>query len=154
MDEYIILVSGELDAKEEIQVIGVTTGVKDNFVPEDHVEETFINLVDVEYGEDKTFGDEEGKHFKHAKCIARISPKNGKVIGWVVLEGLRSSLIARGAENLDVLNGLAWDKEENKLYVTGKMWPKVFQIRVVEKTTGADLDSVKTQCNIGLNGFM
>ncbi|KAL2635173.1 hypothetical protein R1flu_006652 [Riccia fluitans] len=65
-----------------------------------------------------------------------------------------SSLIARGAENLDVLNGIAWDKEENKLYVTGKMWPKVFQIRVVEKTTGADLDSVRTQCNIGVNGFM
>ncbi|KAL2613129.1 hypothetical protein R1flu_024821 [Riccia fluitans] len=70
-----------------------------------------------------------------AECIARISPKNGKVTGWVVLQGLRSSLIARGAENLNVLNGIAWDKEENKLYVTGKMWPKVFQIRVVEKTT-------------------
>ncbi|KAL3679957.1 hypothetical protein R1sor_022913 [Riccia sorocarpa] len=88
-----------------------------------------------------------------AECIARISPQSGRVTGWVVLQGLKNSLIDRGAKNLDVLNGIAWDKEENKLYVTGKMWPKVFQIRLVEKSKDANLDAVRAQCNIGLDGF-
>ncbi|KAL2649777.1 hypothetical protein R1flu_017905 [Riccia fluitans] len=66
MDEYIILGSGESDAEEEVHVTRVTTGVEEKFVAEDHAKETFINLVDVEYGEDETFRDEEGKHFEHA----------------------------------------------------------------------------------------
>ncbi|KAL2652947.1 hypothetical protein R1flu_021075 [Riccia fluitans] len=66
MDEYIVLGSGKSDAKEEIQVIGVTTGMEENFVAEDHAEETFINFANAEYGEDETFGDEEGEHFEHA----------------------------------------------------------------------------------------
>ncbi|KAL2629782.1 hypothetical protein R1flu_014468 [Riccia fluitans] len=66
MDEYIVLGSGESDAKEEVQVIGVTTRMEENLVSEDHAEETFINVVDVEYGEDETSGDEEGEYFEHA----------------------------------------------------------------------------------------
>ncbi|KAL2611695.1 hypothetical protein R1flu_023387 [Riccia fluitans] len=65
MDEYIVLGSGESDA-EEVHVTRVTIGMEDNFVAKDHAEETFINLVDAEYGKDETFGDEEGEHFEHA----------------------------------------------------------------------------------------
>lgn len=89
------------------------------------------------------------------ECIARISPDNGKVTGWILLQGLRSSLLARGAQNMDVLNGIAWDKEGDKLYVTGKMWPKLFEIKLLYKThnTNGSLESVRTLCNIGQNGF-
>ncbi|KAL2619834.1 hypothetical protein R1flu_000039 [Riccia fluitans] len=66
MDEYIVLGSGESDTEEEVQLTRATTGVEENFVVEDLAKETFINLVDVEYGEDKTSGDEEGEHFEHA----------------------------------------------------------------------------------------
>ncbi|KAG6544475.1 hypothetical protein Mapa_014113 [Marchantia paleacea] len=89
------------------------------------------------------------------ECIARISPDNGKVTGWILLQGLRSSLLARGAQNMDVLNGIAWDKEGDKLYVTGKMWPKLFEIKLLYKThnTNGSLESVRTLCNIGHDGF-
>ncbi|OAE32558.1 hypothetical protein AXG93_2374s1010 [Marchantia polymorpha subsp. ruderalis] len=89
------------------------------------------------------------------ECIARISPDNGKATGWILLQGLRSSLLARGAQNMDVLNGIAWDKEGDKLYVTGKMWPKLFEIKLLYKThnTNGSLESVRTLCNIGQNGF-
>ncbi|KAL2634652.1 hypothetical protein R1flu_006131 [Riccia fluitans] len=66
MDEYIVLGSGESDTEEEVQVIAVITRVEENFVAKDHAEETIINFVDAKYGEDETFGDEEGEHFEHA----------------------------------------------------------------------------------------
>jgi len=60
--------------------------------------------------------------------IARISPKNGKVTGWINLSALRSYLL-RNAQ-VDVLNGIAYDAKEDRIFVTGKYWPKVFEIRL------------------------
>ena len=63
--------------------------------------------------------------------IARISPQSGKVIGWVDLTGLLSPMyrIEPGA----VLNGIAYDQEHKRLFVTGKLWPSIFEIRLVPK---------------------
>ena len=63
--------------------------------------------------------------------IARISPKTGQVLGWIDLGGLlprheRASIDA-------VLNGIAFDPKAKRLFVTGKLWPKLFEIRVVRK---------------------
>ena len=58
--------------------------------------------------------------------IARISPKTGEVLGWIDLAGLLSRSDAVG---VDVLNGIAYDAEKGRLFVTGKWWPKVFEIR-------------------------
>jgi glutamine cyclotransferase len=63
--------------------------------------------------------------------IARISPKTGQVTGWVDLSGLLS---ARDAAGVDVLNGIAYDAEGDRLFVTGKLWPKLFEIRIVDGT--------------------
>ncbi|KAL2612900.1 hypothetical protein R1flu_024592 [Riccia fluitans] len=52
MEEYIVLGSGESEDEEEVQVIGVTTRVEENFVAKNHAEETFINLVDAQHEED------------------------------------------------------------------------------------------------------
>ena len=60
--------------------------------------------------------------------IARISPKSGEVTGWVDLRGL---LDPRDAAGVDVLNGIAYDTASDRLFVTGKLWPKLFEIRVV-----------------------
>ncbi len=61
--------------------------------------------------------------------IARIRPDTGKVVGWIDLKGLL------GPEDrihpVDVLNGIAYDKKNDRLFVTGKMWPKVFEIELV-----------------------
>jgi glutaminyl-peptide cyclotransferase len=62
--------------------------------------------------------------------IVRISPKTGEVTGWIDLTGLLSPREARSAE---VLNGIAYDAEKDRLFVTGKRWPKLFEIQMVER---------------------
>lgn len=63
-------------------------------------------------------------------CIVRISPKNGRVLGWILLHSLRSNLLGKGYKGIDVLNGIAWDRDKNRIYVTGKYWPKIYEIKV------------------------
>jgi glutamine cyclotransferase len=60
--------------------------------------------------------------------IARISPKTGQVLGWIDLSGL---LNAREMQTADVLNGIAYDAAGDRLFVTGKLWPKLFEIKIV-----------------------
>jgi len=62
--------------------------------------------------------------------IARISPKTGDVLGWVDLTGL---LDQRDAVGADVLNGIAYDAKGDRLFVTGKWWPKLFEIKMVPR---------------------
>jgi glutamine cyclotransferase len=64
----------------------------------------------------------------HSDRIARISPKTGKVLGWIDLTGLMDK---QQLPNSDaVLNGIAYDAKDNRLFVTGKLWPKLFEIKV------------------------
>jgi glutaminyl-peptide cyclotransferase len=67
----------------------------------------------------------------HTDRIARISPQSGRVTGWIDLHGLLSSVIRLDAEA--VLNGIAFDAARNRLFVTGKLWPKLFEIEVVPR---------------------
>jgi glutamine cyclotransferase len=59
--------------------------------------------------------------------VARISPATGAVLGWIDLSGL---LNASERSGVDVLNGIAYDAKTNRLFVTGKLWPKLFEIQV------------------------
>jgi len=65
----------------------------------------------------------------HSEKIARISPKDGHVIAWIDLTGLLPSDQKVNAES--VLNGIAYDAQHDRLFVTGKQWPAVFEIKVV-----------------------
>lgn len=59
--------------------------------------------------------------------IARISPETGAVLGWIDL----SALYPRSQRNSeDVLNGIAYDVDNDRLFVTGKNWPQLFEITV------------------------
>lgn len=60
--------------------------------------------------------------------VARVSPVTGKVLGWIDLAGLLSP--AERNSGVDVLNGIAYDAKGDRLFVTGKLWPKVFEIKV------------------------
>ena len=60
--------------------------------------------------------------------VARISPSTGRVLGWIDLSGLLSQEEQRGGA--DVLNGIAYDAAGRRLFVTGKLWPKLFEIQV------------------------
>ncbi len=67
--------------------------------------------------------------------IARIDPKTGRVTGVIDLAGLFPLSERRGDE--DVLNGIAYDKAGDRLFVTGKQWPKLYQITLVPPPPGA-----------------
>jgi glutaminyl-peptide cyclotransferase len=63
--------------------------------------------------------------------IVRISPADGRVLGWVDMSGLLNA--ADRAQKVDVLNGIAYDVLGDRLFVTGKLWPKLFEIKIVAK---------------------
>lgn len=63
--------------------------------------------------------------------IVRFSPKDGRVTGWIDLTGI---LPAADRANADVLNGIAYDPIGDRLFVTGKLWPKLFEIKLVPRT--------------------
>ena len=67
----------------------------------------------------------------HSNRIARVSPKDGHVIAWVDLTGLLPASEMVNAES--VLNGIAYDPAHDRLFVTGKQWPHIFQIKVVPR---------------------
>jgi glutaminyl-peptide cyclotransferase len=60
--------------------------------------------------------------------VARIDPATGAVTGWIDFSGLLSKMDRTGSE--DVLNGIAYDAEKDRLFVTGKLWPMLFEIRL------------------------
>ncbi|XP_020221763.1 glutaminyl-peptide cyclotransferase isoform X2 [Cajanus cajan] len=64
-------------------------------------------------------------------CIVRISPNDGSVLGWILLQNLREELMEAGMiSDNNVLNGIAWDGEQKRIFVTGKLWPKLYEIKV------------------------
>jgi glutamine cyclotransferase len=63
--------------------------------------------------------------------LARVSPATGNVTGWVDLSGLLS---AAERASTDVLNGIAYDAAHDRLFVTGKLWPKLFEITLARKS--------------------
>ncbi|MDT5155843.1 MAG: glutaminyl-peptide cyclotransferase [Acidobacteriota bacterium] len=67
----------------------------------------------------------------HQNRVARIDPQTGHINGWIDLSGL-----LRPGEVTDpdaVLNGIAYDEQGDRLFITGKLWPKLFEIRLKQK---------------------
>ena len=62
--------------------------------------------------------------------IVRINPSTGRIIAWIDMSGLLTDEQRSGT---DVLNGIAYNPESKNLYVTGKYWPKLFEIKLVPK---------------------
>ena len=62
--------------------------------------------------------------------VARIDPATGAVTGYIDFRGL----LTPGERTFtDVMNGIAWDEATDRLFITGKLWPRVFEVRVVRK---------------------
>lgn len=64
----------------------------------------------------------------HEDRVARISPRTGRVMGWIDLSGLLKP--GDTSDEEAVLNGIAYDAKSDRLFVTGKLWPKLFEIKV------------------------
>jgi len=62
--------------------------------------------------------------------VARIAPDTGMVTGYIDLRGLLSPAERASA---DVLNGIAYDAARDRLFITGKLWPKLFEIKIVKR---------------------
>jgi glutaminyl-peptide cyclotransferase len=80
------------------------------------------NLNELEFVEGEIYS-----NVWHTNSIARIDPESGRVVGMIDLTGLDSGL-SLGSE--DVLNGIAYDQSFGRLFVTGKRWPVLFEIRI------------------------
>jgi glutamine cyclotransferase len=63
--------------------------------------------------------------------IAVISPDTGNVVAWVDLEGLLPA--EQRTPDVNVLNGIAYDEQEGRLFVTGKLWPALFHIELLPR---------------------
>jgi len=64
----------------------------------------------------------------HDQRIVTIDPQNGRVTGWIDLSGLLQPGDVHDEEA--VLNGIAFDQAGNRLFVTGKLWPRLFEIKL------------------------
>jgi glutamine cyclotransferase len=67
----------------------------------------------------------------HSNMIARISPQDGHVMAWIDLTGLLQADQMVDAES--VLNGIAYDSQHDRLFVTGKQWPTIFEITIIPR---------------------
>lgn len=114
------------DGTAEIRVLDGET-LKEKRRLKVHDGNTAINeLNELEFVEGEIFA-----NIWQTDRIARISPQSGKVVGWIDLTGLLSPIYRR--EEGAVLNGIAYDAAHKRLFVTGKLWPRIFEIQLVRK---------------------
>ncbi|CAE7406794.1 Znfx1 [Symbiodinium natans] len=102
-------------------------------------------------------GEELWANVYGTECLARIDKGSGSVTGWVLLHGLldreRTTWQAgdAGSDAPDVLNGIAWDASSKRLFVTGKLWPHLYEIQV--KPSQAWENSVRVGSSVARKGL-
>lgn len=121
--------SGELfmsDGTSEIRVLAPDTFREKRRIKVRDGSKPIDQLNELEFVEGQIFA-----NVWHSNRVARISPETGTVLGWIDLAGLLSPVYHLEPEA--VLNGIAYDRISKRLFVTGKLWPKVFEIRLSRK---------------------
>jgi glutamine cyclotransferase len=83
-----------------------------------------VNLNELEWVDGEVFA-----NIWQTDDIVRIDPETGEVVGWIDLSGLLPP--EERSPETNVLNGIAYDPEANRLFVTGKLWPRLYEIRLV-----------------------
>lgn len=86
--------------------------------------EPVIRLNELEYIQGEVYA-----NIWQTDRIARINPQTGQVLAWIDLAGLLSAQDRR--QPVDVLNGIAYDAATDRLFVTGKLWPQLFELELV-----------------------
>ena len=90
-------------------------------------EEKVSNLNELEMVEDMLFANVYGEEY-----VVIIDPETGAVRGQIDFTGLRAQATNKPGADY-VLNGIAYDEKEKRLFVTGKLWPYVFEVSLIEK---------------------
>ena len=83
-----------------------------------------VNLNELEWIRGEVFA-----NIWQTDAIVRIDPETGEVLGWIDLGGLLPA--EERSPETNVLNGIAFDPQANRLFVTGKLWPRLYEIRLV-----------------------
>ncbi|NYE62113.1 glutamine cyclotransferase [Duganella sp. 1224] len=68
----------------------------------------------------------------HTNTIARIDQSSGKITGWIDFSKLYPDA-GKGPNGENVMNGIAYDAEKKRLFVTGKLWPKIYEVKIVPR---------------------
>nr|WP_166454518.1 glutaminyl-peptide cyclotransferase [Duganella rivi] len=68
----------------------------------------------------------------HTNTIARIDPATGKILGWIDFSKLYPEA-GKGQNGENVMNGIAYDAEKKRLFVTGKLWPKIYEVKIIPR---------------------
>jgi glutamine cyclotransferase len=89
-------------------------------------EEEVTSINELEYIDGKVYA-----NIWQRDSIAVIEPSTGYVVTWIDLVGLRNELDS--TTGIDVLNGIAYDRETGRIYVTGKQWPNLFEVQFIPK---------------------
>jgi glutaminyl-peptide cyclotransferase len=114
------------DGTSEIRVLDTETFREKRRIKVRDKSKPIDQLNELEFVEGQIFA-----NVWHTSRVARISPQTGAVVGWIDLTGLPSPIYHLEPEA--VLNGIAYDSIRKRLFVTGKLWPMVYEIRLTPK---------------------
>lgn len=114
------------DGTERIWFLNMDSLQEENFIEAYTNKRKAERLNELEFVQGKIYA-----NIWQQNAILIIDPVNGAIEGIVNLKGLQSKAGQSGEDN--VLNGIAYDEEKNRLFVTGKNWNKVFEIKLTEK---------------------
>jgi len=114
------------DGTDKLYFLNVNTFKTIGFIQVRDQNKPITKLNELEYIEGEIFA-----NVWMSDLIARISPQTGQVLGWIDLNGLKSLLPKTTYPKPDVLNGIAYDKIGQRLFVTGKFWSQLFEIQLV-----------------------
>ena len=113
------------DGSNELRILDPVTFAERRRIKVTAVGAPLKNLNELEYVKGEIFA-----NVWQTDYIARIAPDTGNVTGYIDLRGL---LAASERARTDVLNGIAYDAAQDRLFITGKLWPKVFELKIVKK---------------------
>ncbi len=114
------------DGTEKIWILNATTLAEESYIQATTDRSISTQLNELEWVNGKIYANTYQKD-----GVAIINPKNGAIEGIINFQGLRDKVSKH--PGLDVLNGIAYNPNTNKLYVTGKNWDKLFEIEIVKK---------------------
>lgn len=114
------------DGTEKIWILDPQTLAERSYIQPTHHKSISTKLNELEWVNGKIYANTYQKD-----GVAIINPENGAIEGLINFSGLRNEVTQH--DKLDVLNGIAYNPETEKLYVTGKNWDRIFEVKIVEK---------------------
>jgi len=117
------------DGSAELRVLDPATFVEKRRIRVTAAGAPLRNLNEIEYVKNEILA-----NIWQTDYVARIAPATGKVSGYIDFRGLLSPQERLAVEaNGGVLNGIAYDAARDRLFITGKLWPKLFEIKIASR---------------------